>query len=175
MPTRMKRETAMGKLEGKNVIVTGASKGIGRAIAIRFAEEGANVIINYRTGQKDAEETLATILKQANGRAANRKYVVLQADVSQADQVLKLFADSVAALGDIDIVVNNAGIQIASPTEQIELSDFDHVLNVNLRGAFICSREAVRHFLQRGKRGVILNNSSVHEIIPKPKYLPYSI
>ncbi len=168
-------ETAMGRLAGKNVIVTGASTGIGRAIAIRFAEEGANVIINYLADPENAEETLASILKQANPSGAGQKHVIVQADVSKEDQVRKLFADSISALGGLDVVVNNAGIQKASPTEQIDMRDFDQVLNVNLRGTFMCSREAVRHFLERGKRGVILNNSSVHEIIPKPKYLPYSV
>ena len=101
--------------------------------------------------------------------------IVLQADVSQEDQVQKMFADAIAELGYLDVLVNNAGIQKPSATEQIELADFDRVLNVNLRGAFVCAREAVRHFLERGRGGVILNNSSVHEIIPKPKYIPYSI
>ncbi|MDZ4799739.1 MAG: glucose 1-dehydrogenase [Bryobacteraceae bacterium] len=161
----------MGKLEGKNVLVTGASSGIGRAVAIRFAEEGANVVIHYRSGKEEAEATLAAIRSAGN----NGRHVVVQADVSQEQQVQQLFATAIAELGHIDILVNNAGIQKASPTEDVELSDFDRVIGVNLRGAFVCSREAVRHFLGRGKGGVILNNSSVHEIIPKPTYLPYSI
>ena len=86
-----------------------------------------------------------------------------------------MFNNVIGALGRIDVLVNNAGIQKATPSHEIELADFDRVLNVNLRGAFLCAREAIRHFLERGGGGVILNNSSVHEIIPKPKYLPYSI
>lgn len=165
----------MLRLEGKSALITGASSGIGQAIAIRFASEGANVAINYRSGPEMAEETRAAVCEAA--RAAGRatcNNMAVQADVSNEDQVRDMFAKVSAQLGRIDIVVNNAGIQKAAATEDIELRDFDNVINVNLRGAFLCAREAVRHFLSNGG-GVILNNSSVHEIIPKPKYLPYSV
>ena len=165
----------MLRLEGKSALITGASSGIGQAIAIRFAREGANVAINYRSGPEMAEETRVAVCEasRAAGRATCNNMTV-QADVSNEDQVRDMFAKVSAQLGRIDIVVNNAGIQKAAATEDIELRDFDNVINVNLRGAFLCAREAVRHFLAKGG-GVILNNSSVHEIIPKPKYLPYSV
>jgi glucose 1-dehydrogenase len=86
-----------------------------------------------------------------------------------------MVAKVIEKFGSLDVLVNNAGIQKPAPSHEIETSDFDRVLAVNLRGPFLCSREAIRHFLSRGGPGVILNNSSVHEIIPKPKYLPYSI
>src|SRR3954451_20511314 len=172
---RMKRETAMGKLKGRNILITGASTGIGRAIAIRFAQEGANVAFTYRSGKQEAEQTFDAVRSAANGNGAIRRSIVLQADVSEEDQVRKMFADAITEFGYLDVLVNNAGIQKPSATEQIELTDFDRVLNVNLRGAFVCAREALRHFLERGRGGVILNNSSVHEVIPKPKYIPYSI
>ncbi len=86
-----------------------------------------------------------------------------------------MFSKVIDAFGSIDILVNNAGIQKPAPSHEIATEDFDRVVGVNLRGAFLCAREAIRHFLARGNGGVILNNSSVHEIIPKPKYLPYSI
>jgi glucose 1-dehydrogenase len=166
----------MNRLKGKNALITGASSGIGRAIAIRFAMEGANVVINYRGGPELAEETL-TAVQQAgssnNGRPL--RHLTIQADVSKEDEVREMFADATQKLGPLDVLVNNAGIQKPAPSHEIDLSDFDRVLNVNLRGAFLCSREAIRSFLERGKGGVIINNSSVHEIIPKPKYLPYSI
>ncbi len=163
----------MLRLKGKNVLITGASSGIGRAIAVRFAEEGANVAINY---YKDREEADAT---QSLVRAARThdggKDLVVHADVSDEDQVKAMFAKAIETLGTLDVLVNNAGIQTASPSHETDAADFDRILAVNLRGPFLCAREALRHFLARGGGGVILNNSSVHEIIPKPKYLSYSI
>jgi glucose 1-dehydrogenase len=103
------------------------------------------------------------------------KAIVTGADVAKEDQVRAMFQQTLGAFGSLDILVNNAGIQKACPSDQLESADFDRVLSVNLRGPFLCAREALRHFLARGKGGVILNNSSVHEIIPKPKYLSYSI
>jgi glucose 1-dehydrogenase len=162
----------MARLQGKNTLVTGASSGIGQAIAIRFAEEGANVVINYRSDAAGAEATRAAAASANPGG----KQVVLQADVSNEDQVKSLFAKTLEAFGSLDVLVNNAGIQRPSPSHELEAADFDRVIGVNLRGPFLCSREAIRHFLAKEPRGgVILNNSSVHEIIPKPKYLSYSI
>jgi glucose 1-dehydrogenase len=166
----------MLRLEGKNVLITGASTGIGQAIAVRFAREGANVAINYRTGpdQAAATEVLvsdACMAVRGNGHCRD---LIIQADISQEEQVKEMFARVIEAFGSIDVLVNNAGIQKPAPSHEIEMIEFDRVLNVNLRGAFLCSREAIRHFLLNGG-GVILNNSSVHEMIPKPKYLPYSV
>ncbi len=111
--------------------------------------------------------------QQANGSG---KHITVQADVSLEDEVQAMFAKTLAAFGSLDVLVNNAGIQKPSPSHEIEVSDFDRIIGVNLRGPFLCAREAIRHFLTRnGRGGVILNNSSVHEIIPKPKYLSYSI
>jgi len=163
----------MSRLEGKNILITGASSGIGQAIAIRFAREGANVAINYRSGAEQAEQTLCMARKaRTNGGG---KEMVVQADVSDETQVKTMVASVIEEFGSLDVLVNNAGIQKPAPSHEIETSDFDRVLAVNLSGPFLCSREAIRHFLSRGGPGVILNNSSVHEIIPKPKYLPYSI
>lgn len=166
----------MPRLIGKNVLITGASSGIGQAIAVRFAQEGANVAINYRSGPEQAEATEVLVSEACMAvRETGCKDLVIQADISKEDQVRTMFAKVIEAFGSIDVLVNNAGIQKPCSTHEIELADFDRVLGVNLRGAFLCSREAIRHFLSRGGGGVILNNSSVHEIIPKPKYLPYSI
>jgi glucose 1-dehydrogenase len=156
----------MQRLIGKNILITGASSGIGQAIAIRFAREGANVAINYLSDPAEAEATRVI----AGGRS-----IIVQADVSKEDQVKAMFTQAVNAFGSLDVLVNNAGIQKVTPTEDIEMADFDRVLNVNLRGAFLCAREAARLFLSQGRGGAIVNNSSVHEIIPKPKYLPYSV
>lgn len=164
----------MKRLEGKNVLVTGASSGIGQAIAVRFAKDGANVAINYRSGAEQAEATRALIRAQRNGEEHGRDMIV-QADVSNEQQVKEMFEKVTAEFGRLDVLVNNAGIQKPSPSHEVEMADFDRVIAVNLRGPFLCAREAIRHFLSRPGGGVILNNSSVHEIIPKPKYLPYSI
>jgi glucose 1-dehydrogenase len=164
------------RLVGKNALITGASTGIGKAIAIRFAQEGANVAINFRSAPEEAAAAQVTV-HEACLAARNHgcRDLIVQADISREDQVGEMFRRVIEEFGGIDILVNNAGIQKPAPSHEIETADFDRVLNVNLRGAFLCSREAIRHFLKRGGGGVILNNSSVHEIIPKPKYLPYSI
>jgi glucose 1-dehydrogenase len=167
-------ESIMARLLGKNALITGASSGIGEAVAIRFAEEGANVAINYNSGADRAKAVKAKAHKAGATVRSSCKAVTVQADVSKEDQVKRMFAEVLDALGSIDILVNNSGIQKPVPSHELEMADFDRILGVNLRGAFICSREAIRHFLKRGG-GVIVNNSSVHEIIPKPKYVPYSI
>ena len=159
------------RLAGQRALVTGASTGIGRAIAIRFAQEGASVAINYRSQTAEAATTkrLADEAAAAAGHSGARS-VVIQADVADETQILRMFAEATAALGGLDSLINNAGIQKPVATEDLTAADFDHIIGVNLRGTFLCSREAVRHFLSRGYAGVIVNNSSVHEIIPKPKY-----
>jgi len=166
----------MQQLYGKHVLVTGASSGIGQAIAIRFAQEGANVVINYLGGAEQAEVTrqMAVNAYQLAGHS-DRRAIVVQGDVSNEEQVKGMFARVLDEFGRLDVLVNNAGIQKVAPSHELELTDFDHILNVDVRGPFLCSREAIRHFLSRPGGGVILNNSSVHETIPKPKYLPYSV
>src|SRR6185295_18719395 len=149
----------MSRLQGKNALITGASSGIGKAIAIRFAEEGANVAINYYNDVAEAEGALALVSQAGPG-----KHFIVQADVSQEDQVKAMFAKTLEAFGSLDVLVNNAGIQKPCPSHEIEAADFDRVIGVNLRAPFLCAREAIRHFLSRNGRGVILNNSSVHEI-----------
>ena len=151
-------------------MITGASSGIGKAIAIRFAREGANVAINYLNDAPEAESVRVEASKSGGGSC-----IAVQADVSQEDRVQAMFETVSCEFGGVDVLVNNAGIQKPSASDEVTMQDFDRVLNVNLRGAFLCAREAVRRFLSQGRGGVILNNSSVHEIIPKPKYLPYSI
>ncbi len=163
--------TDMGKLTGKNILVTGASSGIGLATAIRFAQDGANVAANYYAqAEADAAEKQITAAKADPAQ----KIFMVKADVSQEDQVVAMFAQTIAELGWLDVLVNNAGIQKADATEDVQMKDFDRVLGVDIRGSFMCSREAIRHYLTRGG-GLILNNSSVHQLIPKPKYLSYSI
>ena len=163
------------RLLGKNALITGASSGIGEAIAIRFAQEGANVAINYNSGADRAEAVRKKV--EAAGKAVSNRHanLTLQADVANEQQVKQMFAPVLKELGTVDILINNSGIQKAAESDRLEMADFDLIVGVNLRGAFLCAREAISHFLSRKAPGVIVNNSSVHEIIPKPKYVPYSI
>ena len=175
VPTAAPRTDAMPGLKGTNVLVTGGSSGIGQAIAVRFAEYGANVAINYLRQPEEGAETEEQV--EACVRSVQRegvKDVLVQGDVSNEDDVVRMVADAVEGLGGIDILVNNAGIQISRPTEELSSDDFDRVLAVNLRGSFLCAREAIRHFLAEDKPGSIVNISSVHQLIPKPGYLGYS-
>ncbi|MDK2889909.1 MAG: glucose 1-dehydrogenase [Methanoculleus sp.] len=163
----------MKRLEGKNVLVTGGSTGIGRATAIRFANEGANGAINYHSSEREAEITLEEAQKTCSiVREKGCREMLVQGDVANEEDVKRILREVLKAWGRLDILINNAGIQTESPTHEMAMDAYDRVLAVNLRGAFLCAREAVRHFLDRG--GVILNNTPVHETIPKPQYAPYA-
>jgi glucose 1-dehydrogenase len=169
------REELRG-LKGKNVLVTGGTSGIGQAIAVRFAEFGANVAINYRSRPEDAAETEQQVEAcVAKVQRMGVKDVIVRGDVSQEEDAVGMLADTVEQLGGLDVLINNAGIQISRPSHELSAEDFDKVLGVNLRGAFLCAREAIKHFLAEGKPGVIINVSSVHQRIPKPNYLGYSV
>jgi glucose 1-dehydrogenase len=162
-------------LRGKNVLVTGGTSGIGQAIAVRFAEHGANVAINYLRSPEEARETEDQLHAcTARVRQMGVRDVVVGGDVSDEDDVVRMVGEAIQGLGGVDILVNNAGIQISSPSDELSSADFDRVLAVNLRGSFLCAREAIRHFLAEGKGGSIVNMSSVHQLIPKPNYLGYS-
>jgi glucose 1-dehydrogenase len=169
------REELRG-LKGKNVLVTGGTSGIGQAIAVRFAEFGANVAINYRSRPEDAVETEQQVEAcVAKVQRMGVKDVIVRGDVSKEEDVVSMFRETVDKLGGLDVLINNAGIQISRPSHELSADDFDKVLGVNLRGAFLCAREAIKHFLAENKPGVITNISSVHQRIPKPNYLGYSV
>lgn len=166
----------MKGLEGKNVLVTGASTGIGKATVKRFGKEGSNVAINYRSSQEKAEETNAELEEICNRiTASGCKSFIIQGDISKENDVKNLFGEIIEEWGKLDLLINNAGIQLESPSHEMSVEDFDKVINTNLRGAFLCSREAINHFLSRPGGGIILNNSSVHEVIPKPGFISYSL
>lgn len=166
----------MKGLKGKYVLVTGATTGIGNATTIRFAEEGCHVAINFRSNSEAAKETLADAQKafSTNGHG-NARHMTVYGDISKEDDVKKMFSETLAEFGRLDVLVNNAGLQKQAPSDQLEMADYDAVMNTNIRGALMCSREALRHFLARGGGGVILSNSSVHQIIPKPGFASYSL
>jgi glucose 1-dehydrogenase len=171
----VERTKGLRGLEGRNVLVKGGSSGIGQAIAVRFAEYGANVAINYLRQPEEAEDTESQVQAcVAKVQREGVQDVLVQGDVSNEDDVVQMTAAAIEGLGGLDVLVNNAGIQISRPSDQLSSEDFDKVLGVNLRGSFLCAREAIKHFLAEDKPGSIINISSVHQIIPKPDYLGYS-
>ena len=138
----------MRGLKGRNVLVTGGTSGIGQAIAVRFAEYGANVAINYlRTADEAAETEEKVQACVASVRRMGVRDVLVQGDVSKEDDVVGMFEDVVDQLGSLHVLVNNAGIQISRPSEELSAEEFDKVIAVNLRGAFLCAREAIKRFL----------------------------
>jgi glucose 1-dehydrogenase len=169
------RTKGLRGLKGKNVLVTGGSSGIGQAIAVRFAEYGANVAINYLRRPEEAQGTEGQVHACISKvQQEGVQDVLVQGDVSREDDVVMMVGAAVEGLGGLDVLVNNAGIQISRPSEELSSEDFDKVLAVNLRGSFLCAREAIRHLLAEEKPGSIINVSSVHQLIPKPNYLGYS-
>jgi glucose 1-dehydrogenase len=175
LPTTAPGTSRLPGLEGKNVLVTGGSSGIGQAIAVRFAEYGANVAINYLREPDDASETSDQVhacVRQVQHHGV--RDVLVGGDVSDEDAVQAMVDGAIDGLGGLDILINNAGIQISRPSDELSSADFDRVLAVNLRGSFLCARQAIRHFLAEERGGAIVNVSSVHQLIPKPGYLGYS-
>jgi glucose 1-dehydrogenase len=162
-------------LLGQKALVTGASSGIGRAIAIALGEAGADVVINYVSGE-DKAQALADEIHAQGVRA-----LAVRADVSDEAQVGEMFSTMIGQLGTIDILVNNAGLQQDAPFHEMTLAQWNKVLAVNLTGQFLCSRAAVREFLRRGVQaevscsaGKILCVSSVHEVIPWAGHVNYA-
>ena len=162
-------------LLGQKALVTGASSGIGRAIALSLGEAGADVVINY-VSDEDKAQALADDIRARGVRA-----LALRADVSDEIQVGEMFGSMIEEFGTIDILVNNAGLQQDAPFHELTLAQWNKVLAVNLTGQFLCSRAAVREFMRRGVRpqiscaaGKILCISSVHEVIPWAGHVNYA-
>jgi glucose 1-dehydrogenase len=155
------------RLKGKNALVTGSSRGIGRGIAVRFAQEGANVAINYVGSTAAAEDTQRAV------EAFGVRSVILPADISSAADVAVLVEAAVAALGPLDILVNNAGIEKHAPFWDVSEADYDRVLDVNLKGTFFATQAMVKHLMAGRRQGRIINLSSVHEEVPFPNFTAY--
>jgi NAD(P)-dependent dehydrogenase (short-subunit alcohol dehydrogenase family) len=160
------QEGWMGELlKGRTALITGASSGIGLAVARRFALEGARLVLAAR--RADRLETLATEL-----RGLGADVLVRPTDVTQEDQVIGLFAEA-EAFGEIDILVNNAGVVFHTPTVDVTLDDWRRVIDLNLTAAFLCGREAMRVMKPRG-RGKIIAVGSISAQVPRPDTIGYA-
>jgi glucose 1-dehydrogenase len=155
------------RLNGQVALVTGASSGIGRAIALRLGRDGAAVGIGYRSGTGEAT-AVSQEIRQLGSRA-----VPIQGDVGKVEDARRLVLDTVAQLGRLDILINNAGIEIKQPFLDVTEESYDRVLAVNLKGAFFCAQEAARQMIRHGEGGRIVNVSSVHEDVAMPGNAPY--
>ncbi len=163
-------------LLGQKALVTGASSGIGKQVAIALGHAGADVVVNYVTDPDKAEETVAEIKRRCGIEA-----MAIQADVSKEDQVQAMFRTLCREFGTLDILVNNAGLQKDAPFDELTLAQWNKVMEVNLTGQFLCAREAVREFKRRGvvprvscSAGKIVCMSSVHDVIPWAGHVNYA-
>lgn len=155
------------KLSGKTALVTGSSQGIGEAVAIRLAQEGANVVVNYHSHAERASHVVDAIKK------LGRECVAIGADLGQAVEVRQLVQESVRQLGRLDILVNNAGTELNADFWKVTEADYDRVLNVNLKGVFFAIQSFAQHLIETKRPGKIINMSSVHEELPFPHFVSY--
>src|SRR5690606_8284252 len=159
----------MERCKGKTAIITGSTSGIGKGIAYRLSSEGANVVINSYREQDDIDEILSDVTS-AGGEA-----FFARADLGKVEEIHDLFEQAVQRFGQIDVLVNNAGIQIRSPLLDVTESDFDRVISVNMKGYYFAAQTYVRFARKHGHKGAIVNISSVHEIIPFPNFDSYAM
>jgi len=155
-------------LQGKVAIVTGASKGIGRAIALRYGQEQMRVVVNYNR-ELDAALSVVSEIEHAGGDA-----IAVQADVSGEADVQRLIQTAFDAYGSLHVMVNNAGIQSTFPSHKLTLEEWNNIVAVNLTGTFLGCREAIKCMLEHRIAGSVINISSVHQKIPKPQHAHYA-
>lgn len=156
----------MKRLSGKVAIVTGASKGIGAEIARSLAGEGAAVVVNYASSRDGADRVVADIVSR-DGRA-----VAVQADVSKADEVKRLFAETKKAFGPVDVLVNNAGVFQFDPLEAVTEAEFHREFNTNVLGPLLATQASLEHFSEKG--GSVINISSVVSELAMPNAVVYA-
>jgi len=156
-------------LDNKTVVVTGANSGIGEAIAVAAASEGANVVIDYVTHPDETTELVEKI-EEAGGHATG-----VQADVTRAADLHRMVATAIDTYGRLDVLVNNAGIETRQSLLETTEEDFEKVMAVNLKSAFFATQAAAKQFISQGGGGLVLNISSVHEDWPMPGNIAYCI
>lgn len=157
------------RLQGKAALVTGGSSGIGRAIALAFGREGADVAVNYNRQRGSADEVVQQLQQMG------RKGIAVQADVAQVAQVQTMVEQTVQALGKLDILVCSAGLEIREPFLEVTEEHYDLVLNVNTKGTFFAAQAAARQMVKQGHGGRLINISSIHEDVAFLNYSPYAI
>ncbi|WP_110649363.1 SDR family NAD(P)-dependent oxidoreductase [Salinicola peritrichatus] len=157
------------RLAGKVALVTGSTQGIGRAVAERLAEEGADVVVSGSQPSERAEETAERV------RRHGRRATIVTGDISRIDTNRRLIAESVEAMGQLDILVNNAGIEIDAPFWDVTEADYDKVLDTNLKGVFFTTQAFARYLRDGGRGGRVINLSSVHEDLPFPGFSSYCL
>jgi len=155
------------KLEGKIALVTGSAQGIGQAIAIRLAQEGADIIVDDRTLGQSAQETADAIT------ALGRRVHMIQGDLANTEDDRRVITEGVEKMGKIDILVNNAGVEKHADFWDVTEKDFDFVLQINLRGTFFITQDFVNHLRATNRPGRVINISSVHEELPFPHFSTY--
>lgn len=159
---------------GKVAVVTGSSRGIGKAIANQFVKNGYSVVLNARD-EGDLKKAAEDIAKEA-GNSQMVSYI--SGDISEENICISLIQEAVKRFGKIDVLINNAGISgVSEKINEIASDDWDYVIDVNLKGAFLCTREALKHMIQNrdsNNNYSIINISSVHESIPQPDAAPYA-
>ncbi|MGG0463003.1 glucose 1-dehydrogenase [Priestia aryabhattai] len=155
-------------LEGKVVVITGSSTGLGKAMAIRFATEKAKVVVNYRSKEEEANSVLEEI-KKVGGEA-----IAVKGDVTVESDVINLVQSAIKEFGKLDVMINNAGLENPVSSHEMSLSDWNKVIDTNLTGAFLGSREAIKYFVENDIKGTVINMSSVHEKIPWPLFVHYA-
>ena len=155
------------RLENKVALVTGSSSGIGQAIAIRLASEGADVVVNYRSKPDGAADTVAKI------EAFGRRAITVQADISKIADTQKLVDEAYSQLGRCDILINNAGVEKNAAFWDVTEADYDQVLDVNLKGVFFLTQAFVRKLRDAHTPGRVVNISSVHEDMAFPNFTSY--
>ena len=155
-------------LKDKVVLITGAASGLGRGMAERFGKEQAKVVINYHSDKHDYNAIIDTI-KSYGGDAA-----AVQGDVSNEEDVKKMIDFAVETFGSLDVMINNAGMENQVESHQLSLEDWQKVIDINLTGAFLGSREALKYMVENNIKGSIINMSSVHDRIPWPQFVHYA-